>query len=232
MNKKLAVLIVFAFLSSGPFHLAAFGGDKQLPHPPQSTNDPKPERAQSSLIPKFYLKGIPDVMQMNNYSCGVAAFQGVAMHFGYWGYQEEFAKILKTSPEEGTSPIYIVKGFKKLGFHAEIKEKQTIPQIKQYLRDGWCVIVDFQAWNEHPEGKDYSNEWEDGHYGILVGYNDDTLFIEDPSLLGTVGYLSNEEFMSRWHDYENENGKRREYNQMVIIVKGRTVYQRQFTHID
>ncbi len=185
-----------------------------------------------SLVPTFFIRGTPDVMQINNYSCGVAVFQGVAMRFGYWGYQEDFAKILKTSEEDGTHPNAIEKGFKKLGYDARILENLTIDQIKGFLRSGCSVILDYQAWNDEPDGKDYTHEWEDGHYSILVGFNDEVLFIEDPSLLGTIGYLKNNEFISRWHDYEIENGKRREYVHMAIIVKGRIIHQPQFTHID
>jgi len=93
------------------------------------------------------------------------------------------------------------------------------------------VIIDFQAWGD-PEGKDYTEEWEDGHYGIAVGYDQNSLYIEDPSLLGTVGFLTHDEFLARWHDYEIEDGKRREYRNMGIVVTGDTEPQPAVTHIE
>jgi hypothetical protein len=38
--------------------------------------------------------------------------------------------------------------------------------------------------------------------------------------------------MTRWHDYETENGKRREYRQAGIVVRGKPVLQPALTHID
>jgi len=37
------------------------------------------------------------------------------------------------------------------------------------------VIIDYQAWNGKV-GIDYTNQWEDGHYSILIGFNDRFLF--------------------------------------------------------
>ena len=185
----------------------------------------------ASLTPAFLMKDIPDVIQMNDSSCGVGVFQAAAMYFGHWGYQEEFARSLGTTPAQGTHPSRLVKGLQELGLDARMVEHYSLEAMKEDLRQGRVVIIDYQAWGD-TAGKDYSKEWEDGHYSILIGFNDQAIFIEDPSLLGTRGYLTNEEFLTRWHDYEIENGKRREYNQMAIIVKGGEVRQPEFSHID
>jgi len=194
---------------------------------PARTADTRPD-----LKPTFWVRGMPDTIQMNSYSCGAAVFQAVAQYFDHWGYQETFAGELGTSQENGTHPLAIVKGLKQLGLEATLEEGLTIDRLEQYLREGRAVVIDYQAWNDEPSGKDYSAEWEDGHYSILVGYNDTTLFIEDPSTLGTTGYLSKAEFQNRWHDYENENGRRREYRHMAIIVQGPASRQPRFTPID
>jgi len=188
-------------------------------------------RAGGTPIPTRLLPGIPDVIQRNEYSCGVGVFQAIAMYYGYWGYQDEFVKVLGTTEAEGTHPARIVRGFRKLGFEARLVEGLTIDDLKRHIDAGIPVIIDYQAWGE-PANKDYAKEWEDGHYSIAVGYNDQVIFIEDPSLLGTVGYLTHQELMARWHDYEIENGKRREYRQMGIVVRGRIVPQPPFSHID
>lgn len=185
-----------------------------------------------SLTPTYYVRGIPDVMQMNNYSCGVGVFQAAAMYFGHWGYQSEFAKALGTTSADGTHPMRITQTLRKMGMDAELVEGMTLEKLKERLMARDMVIIDYQAWSEKPEGKDYSHEWEDGHYSIVTGFNDDVLFIEDPCLLGTIGYLTNDEFLSRWHDYETENGKRRNYVHMVILVRGKVVPQPRYTHID
>jgi len=57
--------------------------------------------AQEPIKPKAFINGIPDVIQMNSFSCGVAVVQAVATYYGRWGYQEECADQLGTTPAEG-----------------------------------------------------------------------------------------------------------------------------------
>jgi hypothetical protein len=42
----------------------------------------------------------------------------------------------------------------------------------------------------------------------------------DPSVGSGYAYLPINEFFERWHDYEIENGKRREYKNLMIYIKG------------
>jgi len=184
------------------------------------------------LKPDFWVRGMPDAIQINSYTCGVAVFQSVAQYFNHWGYQEKYAKELGATPDDGTHPAAIVKGLRNLGLSADIREGLSLGQIKADLKAGKVVIVDYQAWNHKSKGKVYSTEWEGGHYSILVGYNSQLLFLEDPSTLGTIGYLTNTEFLDRWHDYETEGGKRREYVHMAIVIGGPPTRQPLFTHID
>lgn len=218
MSNRLTILILLLWASQGP--LAGTGmAETAVPRP-------------LSMRPDFWVRGMPDAIQVNNYSCGVAVFQAVAQYFDHWGYQEKFAKQLGATPDDGTHPAAIIEGFRGLGLEAHLEEGLTLDRVKEYLRAGRVVIVDYQAWHGKPPVSDYTNEWEDGHYSILLGFNDRLLFLEDPSTLGTIGWLTNEEFLSRWHDYENENGRRREYVRMAIIVSGPARRQPLFTHID
>lgn len=168
--------------------------------------------------PRVWVPGIPHVMQMNNYSCGTAVFQAVAQRFGHEAYQETWAKELGTDPEEGTHPAALVEGLRDLGLEVELVEGMSLESLLEHIRRRDVVIVDFQAWGD--AGTDYSQGWEDGHYALAVGYSDHHLFLEDPSILGSIGYLTLEDFEARWHDYENEAGGRREYRHMAIVVRG------------
>jgi len=183
------------------------------------------------IKPKAFINGIPDVVQMNSFSCGVAVVQAVATYYGQWGYQEEFAEQLGTTEAEGTHPAAIVRVLRNLGLEAKMIEGMTLKGLKDYFDEGHIVIVDFQSWGHAGDGS-YEGRWEDGHYGIVVGYNNSLIFIEDPSLLGTIGYLTHEDFLSRWHDYENEDGERREYRRMAIVVRGTRIPQPQFSSIE
>jgi predicted double-glycine peptidase len=174
--------------------------------------------------PTRQLVGIPDVMQVNEYSCGPAAVQAILSYYGVWGYQADFAKELGTSPDQGTHPVKMTAYLKKWGLDAKLVKGLKPADLRRYVDQGVPVIVDFQAWGV-PAGKDYKNEWEDGHYTIVLGYDRTGFFMEDPSLLGTIGYLSEKELNRRWHDYEVEGGKRVDNYGLAIVVKGKKQVQ-------
>lgn len=165
------------------------------------------------------VKFVPSTPQKNSYSCGAAVTQAAAQYFGYWTRQDDLTEALGTSPKKGTSPNAIIKFLKKLGLKAEIKTGTTIQDLTKLAEeDHTIVIVNFQAWGEK---KDYSETWEDGHYAVLLGVRGDNVYFRDPSLIGGIGYVTKDDLMKRWRDYETEGGKRVEYKQMCIIVRGK-----------
>lgn len=173
----------------------------------------------SAFPPRVWLEGLPDSNQMNGYTCGVAIFEAIAMRFRIEIGQETLARVLGATPTDGTHPARMTQGFRELGLEATLVENMTVEQLKAHMDRHDIVIVDFQAWGR-PAFKDYAKEWEDGHYGIAAGYDDLHLFVEDPAILGSIGYLLWPDFEARWHDYENESGGRREYHHMAIVVRG------------
>jgi uncharacterized protein len=181
--------------------------------------------------PTRMLRGLPDVMQANSYSCGVGVVQAVAQYYGVWGYHADHVVKLGTTPEAGTHPARIVAYLRGLGLDARLVEGLTPRDLRRYVDAGVPVIIDYQAWNEAAR-PDYTRAWEDGHYSVVVGYNQGHFFIEDPSLLGTLGWLTDAELLARWRDYEVEHGKRREYQRMGIVVKGKAKPAPAYTHVD
>lgn len=208
------------------------------------------QAGQPPLQPEHWVDGVPDCMQMNNYSCGVGCVQAVAQRHGHWGYQAEWAQELGTTPDQGTHPVRIVRCLRHLGLDARLVEGMTAAELRREMDRGHSVIVDYQAWADGKGGTgarggkdfhgptgargahDYSSEWESGHYSIAVGYSATHIFIEDPSLLGTTGVLTWNDFVTRWHDYEIENGRRREYVHAAIVVTKPPTPQPRFTPIE
>jgi uncharacterized protein len=161
-------------------------------------------------------KYIPPAEQKNSYSCGPAAAQSIAHYFGKWTRQDDLADDLHTTSEKGTSPESIAAYFNKKGLKAEVREDLTIDDLREFTNDkNTAVILDFQAWGDK---KNYSDEWEDGHYAVLSGINDTDITFRDPSLNDDLGKLSISDFESRWHD-KGSDGKK--YNCMGIVVKGK-----------
>ena len=76
----------------------------------------------------------------------------------------------------------------------------TIHNLEYYISCKQPIIIAFQAWAD--PGVDYKNDWDDGHYAVVIGYDKDYLYFEDPSLLGSIGYIPKAEFLDRWHDVD------------------------------
>ena len=166
--------------------------------------------------------GIPDVRQSTGYSCGAAALQAV---LAYWGTSEREDRLmarLHTTPQNGTSPDNIVRVAGEYGLKAKLWEGLTLEDLEAALRQGLTVIVDLQAWREKDE-KPWTETWDDGHYMDLLGMDAKNLYFEDPSLLGSRGFIPRAEFVDRWHDYEGEpplDARDRKYVHMAIFIKG------------
>jgi predicted double-glycine peptidase len=178
-----------------------------------------------------HLEGVPDVIASNSYSCGPAATQAVLMFYGIWGHQDEYAKELGTTPDAGTNPGAIVAFLKKKGLDAELKQDLSLDDLRRYVDDGVPVIIDFQAWHDWTATHDYTAEWEDGHYGVLTGYDDHAFYIEDPSLLGTVGFVEADDLLARWHDSTTIDDRPVKFIHAGIVVRGKPVPQPPFTPI-
>jgi predicted double-glycine peptidase len=177
----------------------------------------------------FQLGGVPDVRQSTDYSCGAAALQAVLSYWGIDKREGELMAALKTTPRQGTHPLDIVRVVRELGLKAELREGLTLADLEGALRRGIPPIVDLQAWtvgNPSRAGFAWADDWEDGHYVVLIGLDGQRLIFEDPSLLGTRGVIGRDEFFARWHDYEGEPPYRpsdpgdRAYVRMAIFIEG------------
>ncbi len=146
----------------------------------------------------------------------------------YWGVYDDgegaLYSSLMTTPEDGTEPKMLAKiAQKKFGLEAKIKVRQTINDLRQALRDGYTTIIDIQAWHEDALRRgpiDWKNTWEDGHYVVVVGLDNQYIYVMDPSLHGGYGFIPLHELMDRWHDYEDRTGTVQRNYQLAIYIRG------------
>ena len=184
--------------------------------PVLATSSPQPR------LPADYLQ-VPLTAQATNYSCGAAALLGILR---YWkAYDEDetaLYPLLQTTPQDGTHPARLVEGARHFGLQANLREGLDFPDLSEALRRRETVILDIQAWPEKDATPDdWSDNWEDGHYVVLVGLDQDFVYVMDPSTHLGYGYIPRSELVGRWHDYETEEGKRREYRRMGISISGK-----------
>ena len=176
---------------------------------------------------------VPLYRQGHNFTCGVSCVASVLRYAGYDFDTREDRLLLElaATPENGTNYMKIaeylnavrIEGFPNtpvfateivctdyaLDEHDLALSDRLLSQFRAALDDDTPVICVIQAWKD--DG-DYTTRTEDdGHYVVLVGYMKDTqrdsyiYFFADPSTAGSYTYLTEEEFILRWHD--NLEGK-------------------------
>jgi predicted double-glycine peptidase len=167
---------------------------------------------------RWPMLAVPDVRQSTDYTCGPSALQAV---LGYWGIEareDELAKACLTTAENGTNRHSLIRVAQAYGLRALPKAPMSTPMLKGYLRQGYPVILAIQAWSG-VSGKDYSREWDDGHYVVAIGYDQERLYVEDPSILGGRGWMTFRELDRRWHDCDA--GPEDKYSRLGIVCIGK-----------
>lgn len=148
---------------------------------------------------KFRL--LMDTRQSTEYSCGASALQAVLSYWGKDLEEKELMELLHTTPETGTYPEDIVRVARKLGFEADVRENLTLDDVKNSTENGYPVIVLGQAWKSREESdKAFSEDWEDGHYTVVLDVDPDYVYFEDPYLRMGKGFVPRQAFEERWHN--------------------------------
>lgn len=186
-------------------------------------------------ITNLALFSMPDTRQSTEYSCGAAAMQAV---LGYWGRdigEEDVREMLNTNEVSGTYPDDIIRVAKALGLKAEYKENMSMADLENYVAEGIPVIVDCQAWRSVSQyNESWADTWNNGHWLVVIGIDENNVTLEDPYILGDRGFMSREEFLARWHNVrgldETDTGKQ---IHMGIAIRGERPYSTSgFRHID
>ncbi len=176
---------------------------------------------QEPLLPKNHLP-VPITRQAREYSCGAAALLGVLNYWGvYSGPETKLYSLLKTTKKDGTEPQKLLSGAKHYGLKAEMKENLELSDLRLALLRGETVILALQAWrDESKPQKPWSETWEEGHYVVLIAMDETYIYTMDPSLPHGYVYLPQDEFLERWHDYEDRHGKLWRYSHLGVFIKG------------
>jgi hypothetical protein len=88
--------------------------------------------------------------------------------------------------------------------------------LERELAAGYPVIVLNQSWRADahiPWGRD----WDDGHYLVVIGLDAKFVYVEDPNLEGTRGFIPRDEFVERWHGWTIDQ---RQVTGQALLVHG------------
>ncbi len=148
---------------------------------------------------------VPLARQATGYTCGVAALQSVLHYFGQSYRQDVLAEALGSNPEHGTNYKRMAAFAQANGVACQAHEGLSPATLRAMVGAGKPVVIALQAWGE--PGVDYAADWEDGHYVVVVGFDDANFYFMDPSVLGNYTYLSVDALLARWHDCYLEDGQ-------------------------
>jgi predicted double-glycine peptidase len=152
-----------------------------------------------TAAPQRHELAVPDVRQATTYTCSASALQAVLAYYGDEKREDQLATELGATPEDGAPPEQITRVARAHGLTADQRDNMTVDDLAVEVGKGHPVIVDIQAWSDTPRSS-WADDWDDGHYVIVVAVEPDRVVFEDPSVLGSRAELSRKEFTERWHD--------------------------------
>jgi len=166
---------------------------------PALSKNIKDNKKMLKFMKKFRL--LKATRQSTEYSCGASALQAV---LSYWGKdldEDELMRLLHTSPETGTYPEDIVRVARELGFEAEVIENLTLDEVEKSTKKGNPVIICGQAWISREEAeKAVTDDWEDGHYVVILAVDKEHVYLEDPFVRLGKGFMPRQAFEEHWHN--------------------------------
>jgi len=140
-----------------------------------------------------------DTRQISDYDCGASALQTVFAYYDVDTVAKELMNELGTNEKEGTSIIKMIEVAKGYGFNVKYGS-MDYDVLKKAVSKGFPVIVLVQAWAEkYITLEDWKETWSEGHYVVVIGFEDDIVIFEDPSSFKRT-WMTKEEFLNRWHD--------------------------------
>jgi len=160
--------------------------------------------------------------QTFDFDCGAKALQTVMAYYGVDVREDELIEVLGTG-EEGTQVSGMIKVAQDHGFRVQAGNYWQLADIKSFVDMGTPVIVLLQAWaDRYMTLRNWLQDYDDGHYAILIGHAKGVLLFEDPSSFRRT-WLREREFLARWHDMDKKTNTKYEQFGMVLLGKEPTL---------
>ena len=145
---------------------------------------------------------VPFTRQATDYTCGVAALQSILYYYGEEFREDELVEKLQPTFKEGTKYLEIAKFAQSRNFRVDVRTGMSLDDLQGLIRKKKPIILLIQAWSE--SHVDYTQDWDDGHYAVAIGYDHQNIYFMDPSTLGNYSFIPIGEFLDRWHDRDGQ----------------------------
>jgi predicted double-glycine peptidase len=167
--------------------------------------------------------------QTFDFDCGAKALQIVMEYYGVEMREDELLKELKTD-EKGTDYTSMIALAEKNGFQVFASDGVSLEELRRFINRGYPVIVILQAWaDRYMTLEDWRASYDQGHYAIVVDYQNHIIVFEDPASIRRT-WLSEEEFLARWHDIDPKTREKVEH--FAIVLKGKEPAGKKLEHMD
>jgi len=165
---------------------------------------------------------LPRTRQGTTWTCGCGALQSMIRLYGaeFDVREDTLVEELKSNSKVGTAYQEMVRYLGEKGFDVTIREHLTVADVKLSIDSRSPILVCFQAWVDLEDGKeiDWLSRWDDGHYAIIIGYDEVNFFFMDPSTLGMYAFVPIAEFQTRWHDVDGVEDAQTKLNQWGLTI--------------
>ena len=169
----------------------------------------------------FILSGVPDLLQNSSYACGATAFRAVLRYWGRDIPEDTLVAMLHTTDESGTPPQNIVNASCSLGYPAEIRTDLTPGDLESLVRAGVPVMVGIEEHRNRSTVLSEEPGRNFGHWMVVIGFDPDNVWLEDPAVYGKRTVLSRGAFLARWQvagkDVRSPDAL--EVTRMAVIVR-------------
>jgi ATP-binding cassette subfamily B protein len=155
----------------------------------------------ASFLRDIKLIEFPEYRQPDADSCGATTIHMILTYYGIDENLEDIERLAGTNHEFGTS----IAGMKRVADEYNLKYEErtlTIDDLKHNIDKGRPIIIMIQAWSVK-DNVDWKNEWNQGHYVCVRGYDSRRIYFADPVNV-KITFLSYVELEDRWHGY-NDN---------------------------
>ena len=235
MNLKLKIMVLIILLIFIPLSVYSAVLSDNASNITNSTNNVSIMENNNLSQNSTKLLDVQDVKQPNNYSSGPSSLEAVLDYYGTDVMVDELINKTNTTPENGTLPSKLVQTAEDLGFNAELKDNMTLKDLQQNIDLGIPVIINLPAVNAtnitNQNGTVSPLYW---HYMVVIGIDNENIYLEDPAILGSKGYLTNQEFLDRWnYTYKDpSSGNNITAYHSGIVVTGTSVVRPLITKIN
>lgn len=146
---------------------------------------------------------VPIIPQATDFSCGSACLYACLL---YWKgeslpvlHEADLWEAVKIDVEAGMGHDEGAEVATRYGLLAEARAYNE-EELEALVARGVTVIVCIQAWRDLADNPtEYEQDWDDGHYVVVVGLDAEKVYFMDPSTRTSYTYMSREEFRQRWH---------------------------------